>query len=174
VHHSWKQHQINTTSLLGTWCTSTWCSGGNFKPHTDHGQQTQPGALHQLWIWPLKNWGFTPLLPDHKGIHTDPPHSSGLQNLFTGSLQIFAAANLFQCLCQCLYHTWCWPIKSLGHWTFKIILNYLQFWYLLLPPPWRHLLLQGRKVMETSLKRPCLGALYIANAEAIWQQASSK
>jgi hypothetical protein len=55
-------------------------------------------------------------------------------------------------------------LLTIGH---SIISNYLQFRFTRLPPPWRHLLFKGRKVMETSLKISCLGALYMANSHSL-------
>jgi hypothetical protein len=36
-----------------------------------------------------------------------------------------------------------------------------------MPPPWRHLLLQGKESDGDKFKKSCLGSLYPANAEAI-------
>jgi len=142
---SQKHGKISSTPLSRTWCTSPWCSGQNFEPHIVCGSQTQHDALPQLCVWPVPDWGITPLQPSHHGIHPDPPHSHGFKCKPTRPLWISAPANPFQFFCLCLHHTRCQPIKPASHQTFKIISNYPQLRSSLLPPPQRYLLLQGKE-----------------------------
>ncbi len=57
--------------------------------------------------------------------------------------------------------------KSAHNWTLKIFSNNFQCWLTHLSPPGGHFLLQRKESHETSLKRSCLGALYMANSQSI-------